>query len=164
MADRVTDGKTRVVWVPGENSIANIHAPTVAEVNAGLHITERITDDGMEGWEADQARVPNTSLASTTDTERMGRDKLANPMLRIKAGGSVSDTMKSTATKETLGFVAIRRGVAFGTPPAAGQAWQVVPVECGRRRDIKPEANSLERFEIPFANHTEPAYDAVMAA
>lgn len=162
MADVISDGTIRVFWIPGANGIANINAPTVAELNAGLDMTSQITDDGMDGWEADQSRVPNTSLASTTDTERIGRDKLANPMLRYKRQ-MPTDTVRSTLTKGTFGFVAIRRDLAQATAWTTAQAAQVVPVECGRRRDIKPEDNTMSRFEIPFANHTAPAYDAVVA-
>lgn len=163
MADVISDGMTRVQWVPGAGGIANINAPTVAELNAGIHVTEQFTDDGLEGWEADQARVPNTSLASTTDTERMGRDKLANPLWRMKRQ-KPTDTIRSTVTKGVFGFVVIRRDVPYGDAFAASDQVQVVPVEAGRRRDLKPEANTMSRYEIPFANHTPPAYDAVVAA
>lgn len=162
MADVISDGMTRVIFVPGENGIANINAPTVAEANSGINMTAQISDDGMEGWEGDTARVPNTSLASKTDTERMGRDKLANPMLRFKAQ-KPTDTVKSTVTKGVMGHVLIRRLVAQETANAIGQDWQVVPVEAGRRKDLKNEPNTMARYEVPFANHTTPAYDAVMA-
>lgn len=160
MADVISDGMTRVYWVP---SIANIAAPTVAELDAGIALTSLITDDGMEGWEAESARVPNTSLASTTDTERIGRDKLANPMLRFKAQ-SGSDTVKTTLTRTTLGYIAIRRLLAETTAWTAAQNAQITPVECGRRKDLKPEPNTMARYEIPFANHTAPSFDAVVAA
>lgn len=162
MTDVISDGMTRVQWVPGASAIANINAPAVAELNTGINITDFISDDGLEGWEADTARIPNTSLASTTDTERMGRDKLANPMLRFKRQ-LPSDTMRSTVGKGVFGFVVIRRDLAQATAFASTQQCQVVPVEAGRRRDLKPEPNSLSRYEIPFANHTAPAYDAVVA-
>jgi hypothetical protein len=162
MADVISDGMTRVQWVPGASAIANINAPTVAEINTGINVTDQITDDGLEGWEGDTARVPNTSLASITDTERMGRDKLANPMLRFKRQ-LPTDTIRSTVTKGVFGFVVIRRDLAQATAFATSQTCQVVPVEAGRRKDLKPEANSMSRFEIPFANHTAPSYDAVVA-
>ncbi len=162
MSDVIADGMIRVQWVPGASSIANINAPTVAELNSGLNVTEQITDDGLEGWEADQARVANTSLASTTDTERMGRDKLANPLWRMKRQ-KPTDTIRSTGTKGVFGFAVIRRDVPWATAFATGDQVQVVPVEAGRRRDIKAEGNSMSKFEIPFANHTPPAYDGVVA-
>lgn len=163
MADVINDGMTRVIWVPGAAGIANINAPTVAEIGAGLHITEQITEDGLEGWEADQARVNNNSLASTTDTERMGRDKLANPLLRLKTQ-LPTDTMRSTVLKGVFGHIVIRRRAAYATAVAASDKVQVVPVEAGRRKDLKPEGNTMDRYEIPFANHIPPAYDAVVAA
>lgn len=162
MADVISDGTIRVYWVPGASGIANINAPTVAELNAGINMTSQVTDDGLEGWEADQAKVPNTSLASTTDTERIGRDKLAGPTLRLKRQ-MPTDTVRSTLTKGTFGHIVIRRDLAESTVWTIAQAAQVIPVECGRRRDIRTDANTMSRYEIPFANHTTPAYDAVVA-
>ena len=75
----------------------------------------------------------------------------------------VLDTVKSTLTRTTLGYVVIRRLVAETTAWASLQACQVTPVECGRRKDLKPEPNTMARYEIPFANHTAPSYDAVVA-
>lgn len=159
MADTVADGKTLVYWLP---ACAIITAPTVAEFAAGTNMTGQITPDGMTGWEADTAKVDNSSLLSTTDTERIGRDALTDPRLKFKRQ-MPTDSTRATLTKHTEGYVAIRRDLASTTAIAAGQACQVVPVECGRRRDIMPEKNSLSRFEVPFANHTPPAYDAVIA-
>ena len=45
MSDLINDGMTKVVWV---SSIANINAPTVAELNAGADYTPRITPDGLK--------------------------------------------------------------------------------------------------------------------
>lgn len=159
MADVISDGYTRVYWV---SAISNQAAPTTTELNAGIALTSYITEDGLEGWEADSARVPNTSLASTTDTERIGRDKLANPLLRFKRQ-MPTDSIRSTLTRGTTGYIVIRRDVAETTAWTTAQACQVVPVECGRRRDLKPEPNTMSRFEVPFANHTTPSYDAVVA-
>ncbi len=159
MADTVADGKTLVYWLP---SCAVITAPTVAEFTAGTNLTTQITPDGMTGWEADTAKVDNSSLASTTDTEKIGRDALTDPRLKFKRQ-MPTDTTRTTLARNVEGFIAIRRDIAVATAIAAGQAVQVVPVECGRRRDLAPEKNTLSRFEVPFANHTTPAYDAVVA-
>lgn len=158
MADTVADGKTLVYWLP---SCAVITAPTTAEIAAGIHLTGQITPDGMTGWEADTAKIDNSSLLSTTDTEKIGRDALTDPRLKFKRQ-MPTDTVRSTLAKNVEGYILIRRDLASTTAIAATQACQVVPVECGRRRDIMPEKNSLSRFEVPFANHTPPAYDAVI--
>ncbi|WP_226962639.1 hypothetical protein [Streptomyces sp. C8S0] len=44
MSDVIVDGKTRVYWV---TTISSISAPTVAELDAGIDFTERITPDGL---------------------------------------------------------------------------------------------------------------------
>src|SRR5688572_22162773 len=159
MADVIADGMTTVWWLP---NVVNIAAPTTAEFAAGTDITSQITTDGLVGWEADTAAVENTGLNSTTDTNRAGRDTLSGPMLRFKRQ-MPTDTMRSTLTKGTMGYVGIRRSIANTTAVAALQAVTIVPVEVGRRKDLPLEKNSMERYEIPFFNHTAPAYDAVVA-
>lgn len=159
MADVIADGMTVVHWLP---ACANINAPTTAEYAAGIDMTSQITSDGLVGWEADNAAVDNTGLNSTTDTNRAGRDALTGPMLRFKRQ-MPTDNVRSTLTKGTLGFVSVRRSIAATTAIAATQAASVFPVEVGRRKDLPLEKNTMERFEIPFFNHTAPAYDAVIA-
>lgn len=163
MTDIISDGMIRVTWVPGLSGIASIAAPTVAEMNAGINMTAQITDDGLIGWKAATAPVKNTSLESTADTQRAGRDAVTGLMLRIK-GQTPTDTIKSTLTKGTFGHVVIRYSIATGTANAAGQKLEVFPVEVGRRAQVEKEDNTMERYEIPFFNHIAPNYDAVMAA
>lgn len=160
MADVISDGMTRVSWVP---AIANTDSPTVAELNAGINATSQITTDGLIGWEAATAGVPNTSLASTVDTARAGRDSFPGPKLRIKEQTPGTDTLKSTLIKNTQGYVVIRRAVLTATAWAAAQKVAVYPVECGRRVDMPHEDNTMVRYEVPFYVHTAPSYDAVVA-
>lgn len=159
MADTVSDGYTRVYWV---SAISSQAAPTVAELNAGIALTSYITSDGMTGWEAATARVANTSLASTTDTTRAGRDSFSGPKLRFKEQG-VTDAVRTALTKNTLGYIVIRRRVSEPTAWTAAQGCAVYPVECHRRADLPHEDNTLQRFEVEFSVHTTPSYDAVVA-
>lgn len=159
MADTISDGYTRVYWV---SAISSQAAPTVAELNAGIALTNLITSDGMTGWEATTARVPNTSLASTTDTTRAGRDSFSGPKLRFKEQG-VTDAVRSALTKNTQGYIVIRRRVAETTAWTAAQGCAVYPVECHRRSDLPHEDNTMQRFEVEFSVHTPPSYDAVVA-
>jgi hypothetical protein len=65
MPDITADGKTRVYWV---TTIANIAAPTVAELNAGISLQATLTADGLMGLQPETADVDTSSLASTFNT------------------------------------------------------------------------------------------------
>lgn len=159
MTDVISDGMTRVTIAP---AIANIAQPTVAELDAGLNVTDQMTSDGLIAWEAATAGVPNTSLASKVDTSRAGRDSFSGPKLRLKEQ-SPTDTVKSTVVKGYQCYVVIRRAVATETANAALQKCAVFPVEAGRRIDMPHEDNTMARYEIPFFVHTPPNHDAVVA-
>lgn len=162
MTDVISDGYIRVTWVPGASGIASIAAPTVAEVNAGLNLTDQVTDDGLIGFKLATAGVKNTSLASTTDTERAGRNKLTGAMLRLKRQ-MPTDTARSTLTRGSFGFVVIRYSILTGTANTIGQAHEVYPMEVGERAQVDKEDNTMERYEIPLFNHIAGTINAVMA-
>jgi len=161
MADTVADGMTRVVLM---TACANTAAPTVAELNAGLQVTLQITPDGMEGWEAETGAIDNRSLGSTFMSDKGGTDSFpSRPLLRFKRQ-MPTDTVRTTCAKGVALYVGIRRDVLLATAWTAGQVMAVHTVECGRRKDIKPESNTLSRFEIPFFLPETPSFDAVVAA
>ena len=56
MPDSNADGRTKVYSVP---SIANLAAPTVAELNAGTALDGLMTPDGLVGFEPDTGDVDN---------------------------------------------------------------------------------------------------------
>lgn len=159
MTDVVADGMVRAQWVP---AIAVLALPTTAELAAGIHMTEQITRDGLEAWQAATARIDNTHLGSTHDTELFGTDALTGAMIRFKRQ-LPTDLIRSTLVKGLRGFIVFRHDLAYDTAFASAQVLEVFPVQCGRRAPMKNEKNSLSRYEIPFAVHTTPAYDAQVA-
>ncbi|MFV2094821.1 hypothetical protein ACFHW1_04930 [Micromonospora sp. LOL_014] len=161
MADVFADGNVRVAFVA---SIANIAAPTVAELNAGILLQSTLTADGLVGYEATTAEVDTTSLASTFDTKNIGRDAYSGTMLRLKKQTVGADTIRSTLTRATTGHIVIRRGIAETTAWAASQQVEVYPIICGRRKELAPEANTVMRYEVPTMVSAPPEPDAVVAA
>lgn len=161
MADIYTDGNIRVAYVA---TIANITAPTTAELNAGTSIllTDKITADGLVGFEPTTAEVDTSSLASTFDTKGIGRDQFSNTMLRLKKQ-TATDTAYNTLTRGTTGYIVIRRDVAFDTAWAASQKVEVYPIVCGRERNLAPEANTVRRYEVPVMVSSAPELRATVA-
>ncbi|MFR0351786.1 hypothetical protein [Streptomyces sediminimaris] len=160
MSDVINDGKTRVAWV---TAIADISAPTVAELDAGEDFTERITPDGL-GIPAETADVDNSSLASTFTTGRAGR-RSYSPEVTFKRGDTVSDDLPwATLTYQTQGYLVVRRVLPYTTAWAADQECEVYPVECGERNSIPPAPNEVAKFTSPMKLRAEPNTSAVVAA
>ncbi|MGR7002814.1 phage tail tube protein [Yinghuangia aomiensis] len=159
MLDLVSDGMVRVGWAV---AIANIHAPTVAECNASTDLTPRITPDGL-GITPDTATVDTSSLASTFDTEGVGRRSYKNE-LTCKRGEGADDYAYDLLTYRTRGFLLVRRNVPYETPWAATQDVEVYPAQCGEPALEAPAKNEVQKFKSPLAVTDEPDARAVVAA
>lgn len=160
MADIPIDGKVRVAWV---SSIADISAPTLAELNAGILLQSTMTADGLIGFMPDTAAVDTSSLASTFDTSTTGRVSYSAMALRLKKQTG-TDTIWETLVKDAEGFVALRRYVDEADAWAAADKIQVFPAICGETKDMDPEPNTLGRYEVPIFMTLEPDLRAVAAA
>jgi hypothetical protein len=161
VADIPVDGKTRVYWVP---TISNLAAPTVAELNAGLNLTYRITRDGLMGYEPTTARVDNASLGDTFDIMTVGTDSFSDTSLRLKRQTPLAgDTVYTTLVKGATGYIVIRRDIDRDTAWTAAQLCEVYPTTCGRRKRLMPEQNTVTRYEVPTPVSAEPQLDAVVA-
>ena len=159
MADIIIDGMVRVTWA---TAVANIGAPTVAELNAGMVLENFLTPDGLRGFQAETAAVDTSSLASTFNTSLPGRESYANMGLMLKRQ-TATDTIYNTLQKGVAGFVVIRRGVLVATAWATAQAVEVYPVVCGREQHQDPEANSLWRYLVPLMLSAPPNLRAAVA-
>ena len=156
MADLLSDGMIRVEWL---TTCANIAAPTVAERNAGLNLTPFMTPDGLK-TDASNATVDNSSLASTYDTELVGRAKNSNSV-KWKAQDA-ADTLKTTLTFKANGFLLVRRNVVTATAPTIGDKCEVYPSQCGiQNPGFGP--NTIQTIEIALANSAQPNLLAVTA-
>lgn len=160
MADVLADGNTRVAFV---SAIASQASPTTTELNLGTLLQSNITADGLIGYEATTAEVDTTSLASTFDTKTIGRDSFSGTMLRLKKQTYGSDTVFTLLARGTAGYIVIRRGVTETTAWTSTQSVEVYPVICGQRKMLPPEANSIQRYEVPTPITAAPSLTATIA-
>ena len=160
MADSFADARTRVTWMP---ACANIAAPTVAELNAGILLNSIITPDGLVGFEATTADVDTAALDSEYDTVGVGRDSFSGTMFRLKKQTTGDTTYTTIGAKGVAGFVAIRRDVPVTTAWTALQLVEVYPAYTGRRRNLSPEKNAVRKYEVPIKIYSAPNIDAVVA-
>lgn len=159
MADFLSDGTTRVYFV---TAIANINSPTTTELNGGIALQSLITADGLDGFEASTADVPTTALNSLFDTVTIGRDSYSGTMLTLKKQVS-GDTAFTTLVRGTTGYICIRRDIAETTAWTSTQALEVYPVICGQRIRMKPESNTVTRWQCPLKITSAPALTATVA-
>lgn len=157
MPDIITDGKTKVSFVP---TITNIAAPTAAQLNAGQSLESLITSDGL-GTELSADAVDTTSLASTFGSELPGRTGFSGE-LTFKDQGR-DQVPWSTFAGKPDGFLVIRRGVDVTTAWAASQKVEVYPVNIGIRRPIAPAANEVAKFAVGVYMTGTPNVDATVA-
>jgi hypothetical protein len=144
------------------STIANINAPTTAELNAGIALQSTMTADGLNGFQPATADVDTSSLDSTFSTTVNGRTSFDNTSVRLKKQ-SGTDTIFTTLTRDTAGYVVIRRSITASTAWASSQACEVYPALCGEVSRLDPEPNTVERYEIPMKITASPALRAAVA-
>jgi hypothetical protein len=157
MADIIMDGRVKVWSVP---TIANIAAPTTAELNAGTSLGGLLTKDGLQGFSPDTAAVDTTALNSVYGTNLPGLADLAPGALRFKAQTS-PDTIKTTFVKDYATNIVIRRDGTLETSAwGSGQKVEVWPVVCGYRKDGDMASNEVQKYDIPVFFNLQPNQNA----
>ncbi len=162
MPGLVHDGYYRVSFV---DTIANIAAPTVAELNAGLELECQITPDGL-GREASDETVDTSRLCSIFTTMRMGRTsfEVSVTLVRIdESVGTNTDEAYATLVKRKLGYLVIRDNKLADVAWTVGDDVEVYPVECGTRSKATPAANEQQTFTVPMSVTTDPELAGVVA-
>jgi hypothetical protein len=160
MADMLTDGQIKVTYVP---SIADIAAPTVAELTAGTDFECLITADGLNP-SSDEDTVAIPKLCQTINAQAPGRTTYGFDLTFVRQEDEADDTAWSTLLRGTEGFLVVRYGIAHDTAYAAAQSVQVYPGRCGERRPAQPEANGAVTFTSTWYVGSQPELDGVVAA
>lgn len=159
MADIIGDGREAWWWVP---SIASIAAPTAAEINAGIRISQWMTKDGATGFQPDTADAPTSGKESVFDTATNGRISFSNPRLRFKKQDG-TDTVYNTLLQDTAGYLVRRNSLLAATAVASAQKLEVYPVICSATARVDQDDNQPERIEIPVKITSAPNLRAAVA-
>jgi hypothetical protein len=94
-----------------------------------------------------------------------GRGKFDNNALRLKKQNAnpSTDAIFNLLTYNTSGYVVIRKSVDAATAWTSGQLCQVYPATTGYEKYLAPEANTVERYEVPIFVNSQPQLRAVVA-
>lgn len=157
MSDLFVDGNLRASFVP---TIANIHAPTTTELNAGTSLESFITPTGLQ-IKASTAGVDTSNLASTFTTQGVGRRSFAITVEMKRA--TPTDTAYNLLPYKTAGYLVVRRNLASTTAWASGQNVEVYPVVAGERELAPPAINEVQKFTSSMMVTSDPDTAAVIA-
>lgn len=160
MADLISDGMTRVTWCP---AVANVHAPTLAELTAGTDLETFITPDGL-GITPETAMVDTSSLASTFDTGVVGRRSYKNELKCKRSLNTADDIAFNLLVYGTVGFLVVRRNRPRTDAWTAGDQVETYPSQCGEPALAPPAPNEVQKFTSMIAVTSEPDTRAVVAA
>lgn len=155
-----TDGRTKVWYVP---TIASLSAPTAAELNAGTSLECQMTPDGLVGFEPDTSEIDNSSLCSSFTTKQAGRAEFSGTMIRLMKSSATADTIYNLLVRDLVGYIVIRRGPLSTDAWATGNKVEVYPIETGETKNLAPESNGLQKYEVPFTVTASPSIRATVA-
>ena len=159
MSDLISDGNTKVAFAA---TIANINAPTVAELTAASDWTTRLTPDGLK-TDPSTADVDTSSLASTFTTNQPGRRSYTVELTFKRGSTPTEDNPFTTLVYGATGYIVVRRGVPYTTAFATGDHVEVYPFAAGEPQNIAPAANEVSKFMAPLKVTSDPATRATVA-
>jgi hypothetical protein len=161
MADIIMDGYVKVWSVP---TIANIAAPTTAELNAGTNLGALLLKDGLRGFTPDTGTVDTTALSSTYGTNAPGLISLSKGSLWVKAQTQATETIRSVFIFGYTTNIVIRRNGSLETVAwTATDKSEVWPIKCGARIDGDFASNEVQKFGVEIFFYVAPNQSAIVA-
>ncbi len=152
------DGMTKVVFAL---SIANIAAPTVAELNAASDWSGFIMKDGLSE-PSDQNNTPVASLADTFNAQVAG--SFGGALELTVQRDNQTDTVWNSVTYGLTGYVVIRSGVPVSASWAAAQKVRVYPVMWHEPVPASTSGDTPDQFTAMGPVTRQPNLKATVAA
>lgn len=158
------DGKTRIHWVAGDDGIADVHAPTVDEIEAGVDISCDIPSGGID-LGVSNATIETGSICSRFVSYANGRTTVA-PALTGWRYEQPDDTFWELVEKDTVGFLVIRTGMDYEDDFEAGQMVTVIKAQMSEPAPEFPGGDTAMTFSVNFVLIAGDQFDqkAVVAA
>jgi hypothetical protein len=157
VARYANDGQIRIQVV---TTIASIAAPTTAELNAGTHVTNFVTKDGLT-VPAEQNYVDNFSLAETYNAQVVG--SFGGPITMIGIRDNATDTFWDLVVYGTNTHLVVRRGVVTATAYSSTQKVEVYPIQWHEPLPMQTAQDEQGKFTAAAAVRSQPNLKAVVA-
>lgn len=131
-------------------SVADITAPTLAEIAAGTDITCFLTKDGLNPGGSTNM-VEAGTLCTRVDGETVGSVKYSFMLKGYRDNDVGGDTFWDLADWATPTVVIVRRGIQYGTAFAATQDVEVYDGAMAQPTPAGSAANTNQTFELGIA-------------
>jgi len=150
---------TRVHWCP---TIVDPSAPTLAELTAGVDVSTCISKDGLK-MGATNNKVKNDDITTAFMSEIPGSwgNALTLTCFRDDDDDLAWDTF---GTRNTAGFLVIRRMKAYATAFASGDKVEVYPGATGQPALGDSAENERVKFTVDILISAPPELAALVAA
>lgn len=158
MARRTYEEYTRIWWA---TAIASKTAPTVAEIGAGTDISGFVPKDGLNPGMGN-TKVKNDDITSAFSPEIPGSWS-ADLVLTLFRDDAADTAWTLFQTRNTAGFIIVRRMVLITTAVAIGQKVEVYPVTTMTPELQQTAENERQKFDLPLAVTSEPKLAATVA-
>lgn len=152
MADYGFDGMIKVSLVP---AIANLAAPTVAELTAGTSLECRLTPDGLNTG-ADTAEVDSSKLCSTSNSAVVGRRTFTVGVKYVRGDDEEALAVEGALVYGARGYLVVRRDKLATVDWAAADNVEAYPVQVRQPNPDAPAANALQAVDVPMVVTSEP--------
>ena len=141
------DEMTKVYWVP---TIADISAPTVSELTAGVDITCFLTKDGLAPG-GSTSKVDGGSLCSRVDGQSIGSVTYDATLKGYRDRESGGDDFWILCSWNAAGYLVIRRGTTYSTAFAAANKVEVYEASMGEPVMASSAKDTNQTFEVQLA-------------
>jgi len=152
MADYGFDGMIKVSFVP---TIANLSAPTTAELTAGTPLEDVLTPDGLT-ISSDTATVDTSKLSSTFTANIVGRSSFTLGIKYVRGTDTKQTAVETAMVRGANGYLVVRRDIVASTAWTAAQKVEVYPCQVGEANPDNPAPNALQTVSIPLTNTALP--------
>lgn len=163
MARIAIDGSVKVGFVSGASGIADITAPTVAELDAGISFADHLTPDGLN-INVTEDNKDVTTLASKFNAQEPGRAGGDAALTYFRDDVTGSDLAYATLKSKTRGFLVVRIGPDESVAWTAADKVRVYPVQCGLQKDVPAAKNTDWQISQQLYISDDWEIDAVVAA
>lgn len=147
-------GKTKIYWVP---AIANIEAPTRAELDAGINLSPQIME--TDGWQVNSDSIPTPDLESEFTGSIPGDVTIDDSSLTMYSDLN-GDDVRQVLPRGTNGNVAILHG---GDVPG-NPTMNIYPSRVGSLGQPVSLGDDAASIQVNFNITAEPAENVVIPA
>lgn len=131
-------------------AIADVAAPTVAELNLGTDVTCDLTKDGLRIRRTTSA-ANRAMWASTLDGEDPARYRVTVELEGYRFTPPDTEALwEATAAFRDDTYLVVRRGIPYATAWTAGQSVEVIAGRWGKRTTEPSRDNRNVVFSVPL--------------